>query len=51
MWGPAGGAEAVVQQLHAGRFAVPQISMPLGTLLPALPDLAEPYARPTRPDS
>ncbi|SDE09905.1 alpha-galactosidase [Auraticoccus monumenti] len=32
MWGPAGGAAAVAQQLYAGWFAVPQISMRLATL-------------------
>jgi alpha-galactosidase len=32
MWGPAGGAEAVAQQLYAGWFAVPQISMQLSAL-------------------
>ena len=32
MWGPAGGAEAVAQQLYAGWFAVPQISMRLSEL-------------------
>jgi alpha-galactosidase len=32
IWGPAGGAEAVAQQLYAGWFAVPQISMRLGEL-------------------
>lgn len=32
MWGPQGGAEAVAQQLYAGWFGVPQISMRLSTL-------------------
>jgi alpha-galactosidase len=32
MWGPAGGAEAVAQQLYGGWFAVPQISMRLSHL-------------------
>jgi alpha-galactosidase len=32
MWGPEGGAEAVAQQLYAGWFGVPQISMRLSTL-------------------
>jgi len=32
MWGPAGGAAAVAQQLYAGWFAVPQISMRLAAL-------------------
>ncbi|WP_114856115.1 glycoside hydrolase family 36 protein [Brachybacterium sp. YJGR34] len=34
MWGPTGGAEAAAQQLYAGWFSVPQISMRL-TELPA----------------
>ena len=34
MWGPTGGAEAVAQQLYAGWFAVPQISMRLTDLSP-----------------
>jgi len=32
MWGAAGGAEAVAQQLYGGWFSVPQISMPLSAL-------------------
>jgi alpha-galactosidase len=32
MWGPEGGAEAVAQQLYAGWFGVPQISMRLSAL-------------------
>ena len=32
MWGAAGGAEAVAQQIYSGWFAVPQISMPLSAL-------------------
>jgi melibiase-like protein len=32
MWGPGGGAEAVAQQLYAGWFGVPQISMRLSAL-------------------
>jgi alpha-galactosidase len=32
MWGAAGGAEAVAQQLYAGWFAVPQVSMRLSAL-------------------
>lgn len=35
MWGRAGGAEAVAQQLYSGWFAVPQISMRLSDLGPA----------------
>lgn len=34
MWGVRGGAEAVAQQLYAGWFAVPQISMRLADLEP-----------------
>ncbi|GAA1835922.1 glycoside hydrolase family 36 protein [Microlunatus capsulatus] len=34
MWGPVGGAAAVAQQLYAGWFAVPQISMRLAALEP-----------------
>jgi alpha-galactosidase len=32
MWGPTGGAEAVAQQIYAGLFSVPQISMRLADL-------------------
>ncbi|HET9648918.1 MAG TPA: glycoside hydrolase family 36 protein [Microlunatus sp.] len=34
MWGPTGGIGAVAQQLYAGWFSVPQISMRLSTLAP-----------------
>lgn len=39
MWGSTGGAEAVAQQLYAGWFAVPQISMQL-SVLPAAQRMA-----------
>lgn len=32
MWGPTGGADAVAQQVYAGLFSVPQISMRLADL-------------------